>query len=425
MTHPESRSPDPPSASRSPPPPAREAIDVPASTGGTQASTPGRDDSIMASDKLAEAKDYNRREFQCDLLDRALDLGYLSVFAFLAGVPLDHWLQQFPALTTFSARLLVMYLILTGLHVLVSLPLSYYSGHVLEHQYQLSRQSSPRWLWRYVKRHLLTLVFGSLTTLGLYWIIWLCGPSWWLVAAAAYFALSVLLGQLAPVLILPLFYKIEPLDQPELSERFAKISAGTGLAIEGVYRMQMSDETAKANAMLAGLGRTRRVILGDTLLDGFSADEVDVIFAHEIGHHVHRHVPKLIATGLIYSVVGFFICDRLLRVWVGAIDGSLVYSELPIYTLPLLTWILTLFFMLVEPLQNTMSRRFEREADAYALQRTQRADAYRSAFTKLAALNKADPQPNRWEVLLLHSHPPIAERLAMADRMAPAVGPTA
>jgi STE24 endopeptidase len=374
---------------------------------------------ILERDALAEAKDYNRREFHCDLADRALDLVYLAAAAFLFAVPLDRWLAQFPLFNASTVRLLALFAILTLGHMIVSFPLSWYSGHVLEHRYQMSRQTFGRWLWRYVKRNGLTLILGAATTAALYWIIWLSGPRWWLVAAGGYFALSILLGQLAPVLILPLFYRIERLQDQAMSERFGEISSGTGLSIEGVYRMVMSDETAKANAMLAGLGSTRRVLLGDTLLDGFTAEEVDVIFAHEVGHHVHHHVPKLIAAGLAYSIVGFLLCDLALRFWVGRVDGQLVYSQLPVYTLPCLTLVTTLFFMLVEPLQNAISRHFERQADTYALTRTGLTAAYRSAFVKLARLNKSDPCPDPLEVFLFHSHPPIAERLAMADRLLP------
>ena len=126
------------------------------------------------------------------------------------------------------------------------------------------------------------------------------------------------MGRIFPVLIMPLFYKIERLDAPELAERMSELAAGTGLTIEGVYRIALSEETVKANAMLAGLGRTRRVLLGDTLLNNFSPAEIAVVFAHEIGHHVFRHVRKMILLGLVISVAGFWICDRLLMGWAAA-----------------------------------------------------------------------------------------------------------
>ena len=372
---------------------------------------------ILDPSELAEAKEYNRAEFRCDLLDRGIDLAYLSLASFLLAIPLDHWLLA-RGWEQRTMRLCLMYAIITLLHMVVSFPLSLYSGHLLEHRYQLSRQTFGGWLWRYFKRNLITLLMGTLLTVVLYQIIWRTGPLWWLVAAAAYFGLSILLGQLAPVLLLPLFYKIERCDDAAMQDRFGKLAQGTGLSLEGVYRMSMSDETAKANAMLAGLGATRRVILGDTLLDGFEANEIDVIFAHEVGHHVHRHVTKLIAIGLAYSLAGFFVCDQLIHSWVLQHSDTMSYADLPVYTLPLLTLVTTIFFMLVEPVQNALSRHFERQADTYALERTHDVPAYRSAFKKLARLNKADPDPHPWEVFLFHSHPPIAARLRMADAFA-------
>jgi STE24 endopeptidase len=242
--------------------------------------------------------------------------------------------------------------------------------------------------------------------------MWNTGEYWWLIAAAAFFAVSVLLGQLAPVIIVPLFYKVERIDNAALADRMKRLAEGTGLTIEGVYRLGLSADTSKANAMLAGLGRTRRVLMGDTLLDRFTPEEIEVIFAHEIGHHVHRHIPKLIGIGLVFSLAGFWLLDRVLVWWAGVATAA----EAPTSSLPLVMFTLGLFMMVLSPLQNAISRHFERQCDRYALMRTNTPAAYRSAFLKLAKLNKADMEPNPIEVLLLHSHPPIKERLAIAQQ---------
>ena len=371
----------------------------------------------MNEAELVEAKRYGRLELACALGDKAIDVAFLTAAAFLLASPLDIWLQGSALLAeNWSLRLCLLLFILTAIHILVSFPLSFYSGHVLEHQFKLSTQTFGRWLWQYAKRNLLAVAFSLVMILGLYWLIWTVGPMWWLVAAGLFFAVSIVLGQLAPVLILPLFYKIEKLDAPELTERIAHLAEGTGLSIEGVYRMNLSDETVKANAMLAGLGRTRRVLLGDTLLDGFSPDEIEVVFAHEIGHQAFHHIQKMMVMGVLYSTAGFWLCDRLLTAWVGSDGSTFDYARLPIDTLPLLLLILTLFSMLLEPLQNAVSRHFERQSDRFALKRTGKNDAYLSAFRKLARLNKDDPSPHWLDVLLFHSHPPVAERLAMAER---------
>lgn len=379
---------------------------------------PDQNSSHMTGEELAEAKCYGRIGLTCAMADKALDMVYLTVAALLLAKPLDAWLRTYPLLEgNWSLRLMALLLAVMAIHIAVSFPLSLYSGHVLEHRFQLSTQGFGRWFWQYTKRNVLAVAFSLVMMLGLYWLIWTTGPWWWLAAAATFFLVGVVLGQLVPVLILPLFYKIEKLDAPELTNRIARLAEGTGLSIEGVYRMDLSAETVKANAMLAGLGRTRRVLLSDTLLDSFTPDEVEVIFAHEIGHHVLHHIRKLIVAGLLYSAVGFLICDRLLSLWTTWHGGTLDYAQLPVDTAPLLLLILAVFGLLLGPLQNAVSRRFERQADRYALDRAGQREAYLSAFRKLAKLNKDDPSPHWLDVFLFHSHPPIAQRLAMAEKV--------
>ena len=373
----------------------------------------------MTDAELAEAKSYGRLELACALADKVVDVAYLSVAAFLLAHPIDEWLKTYSLLASnWTLRLTALFLVVIAIHIVVSFPVAFYSGHLLEHQFKLSTQTFGRWFRQYVKRNLLAVALSLAMVVGLYWLIWTTHGAWWLAAAAAFFVISVVLGQLTPVLILPLFYRIEKLDAPELTGRIARLAEGTGLSIEGVYRMCLSDETVKANAMLAGLGHTRRVLLGDTLLQGFVPDEIEVIFAHEIGHHVFHHIHKIILAGLLYSAAGFWVCDRLLMAWVAHHGAPFDYAQLPVDTLPLLLLILTVFSMLSQPLQNAVSRRFERQSDAYALERTGLKDAYLSAFRKLARLNKDDPSPHWLDVLLFHGHPPIAERLAMAEEVA-------
>ena len=369
----------------------------------------------MTAQERDEARRYGHAQLACDLTDRGVDIAYLALAALVLAQPIDAWLGTFPLLGTYwPLRLVALLLVVISLHVVVSFPLSYYSGHVLEHRFSLSTQTFAAWLWRFIKRNLLALTLGLVMYAGLFWLIRAVGPYWWLAAAGAFFVVSVVLGQLMPVLIMPLFYKIERLDYPELTERIARLVKGTGLSIEGVYRMDLSSETVKANAMLAGLGRTRRVLLGDTLLDRFSVDELEVVFGHEVGHHVFHHLRKLLLWGIVFSAAGFWVCDRLIAAWVAPGGGELDYAQLPVHAMPLLMLILAVFTNLVEPLQNAITRRFERQCDRYALDRTGLADVYVSAFEKLAKLNKDDPDPHWLEVLLFHGHPPIAERLAMA-----------
>jgi len=364
-----------------------------------------------------EARRYNRIHLALTLADMAVDFIYLGFMAVIFGPRIDAWLATFAPLAGDKSilRLLSLFGVVIGLHILVSLPLSFYSGYVVEHQFGLSNQSIARWLRNWSLGNVMAILLGGVLNTGLFWIIWHAGNYWWLIAAAAFFVVSIVLGQLAPVVVMPLFYKVEPLADAELLDRMKRLAGGTGLTIEGVYRLGLSADTTKANAMLAGLGRTRRVLMGDTLLERFSPEEIEVIFAHEIGHHVHRHIQKMIATGVVSSCAAFYLLDRVITAWANIPTAA----DAPTSALPLVMFTLTAFMMVLSPLQNAISRRYERQCDRYALRRTHNAPAYRSAFLKLAKLNKADIAPHPLEVILLHSHPPIAKRLAMAGDGAP------
>ncbi|MCH2123764.1 MAG: M48 family metallopeptidase [Pirellulaceae bacterium] len=368
----------------------------------------------MTPEELSETKRYHTCHLVCRLLDTFLDLGVLASIVFFCATPFDAWLQSFHPFQSAWWRLPIFFLTITAIHLVLSFPLAYYAGFVLEHRFQLSRQSQLRWLARHLVKCSLSSGFGLLLVTTVFGIIWFFGTWWWCVAALVAFLFSIGVGQLAPVLILPLFYKIEKMTDPALTAQFHQLAAGTSLQIEGVYRMCLSKETVKANAMLAGLGRTRRVILGDTLITGFTADEVAVVLAHEIGHHVFRHIPKLIGLGMISSLLSLWFCDVVLR-WQLATGEVIDYRQVPVSFLPLLMLLVTACSLIYTPLQNTLSRHFERQSDQFALQKTGNPDAFRSAFRKLAKLNKADPDPPVLQVWLFHDHPPISERLAYAE----------
>ena len=369
----------------------------------------------MTPEQLAEAKQYGRYSLACTLADKGLDLLFLTFAAVVLARPLDAWLQDVSLLKQVaSLRLVVFFLLITLLHICVSLPLSFYSSFLLEHRFKLSTLTVAGWGRRYLLQNGLALGLGTALTLGLYWLIWTTQDWWWLTAAGAFFCVTIILGRVVPVLIMPLFHTTEKLDAPELAERMNELAAGAGLTIEGVYRIALSEETVKANAMLAGLGRSRRLLLGDTLLNHFSPAEIAVVFAHEVGHHVFRHVRKMILLGLVLSVAGFWVCDCSLRWWAAAAGQKLDYATLPIWFQPRIMLVLFVFSMVLEPLLNGISRRHERQCDRYALERTGQPEAYISAFSKLARQNKDDPCPHWFEVLWLHDHPPIGERLAIA-----------
>jgi STE24 endopeptidase len=360
-----------------------------------------------------EVKRYERLKLTASIVSLVLTLIALALAALWLGPDLDAWLRGVIGDNRWFRLISIGFVYAAAMEIML-LPIAFWSGFVLEHRFGLSNQTFAKWAWKLVKSWLVGGPIGLVLLLGLYALLWFGGPWWWLWAAAGWLAVSLLLGQLLPVVILPLFNKVTRLDDASLLERLRARANGTGLNVEGIYRLHLSEETKKANAALAGLGRTRRVLLGDTLLDQFTPEEIEVVFAHEVGHHVHRHLPKLVAISVVLSVGGLWLVDRVLH---GAAVplGYAGYDDPG--ALPLVMLALALFGLILSPLQNALSRFFERQCDWYALKQTKLADAYRSAFLKLARLNKCDPDPHPLVVWLFEDHPPIRQRLAMVEGM--------
>jgi STE24 endopeptidase len=361
-----------------------------------------------------EVKRYERQKLLVTVLGLLLNLTALAVLALFAGPHIDAALRPWTGDNPWL-RLLALGFVYAVILEALQLPLAFWSGYVLEHRYGLSNQTLLRWAWRRIKMYLLGGILGVGLLVGMYALLWYGGAWWWLWATAGWLVVTLVLGRLLPVVILPLFYKVTPLEDPALLERLRRLAEGTGLNIQGVYRLHLSAETRKANAALAGLGRARRVLLGDTLLEAFTPEEIEVVFAHEVGHHVHRHLIKSIVLSVVTVLVGFWLVDVVLRAAAASL-GYAAFSDPA--ALPLLMLVLMLFGLVLSPAENALSRFFERQCDRYALQRTRMPQAYRSAFLKLARMNKADPDPHPLVVWLFDDHPPIRERLAMADAVA-------
>ncbi len=227
---------------------------------------------------------------------------------------------------------------------------------------------------------------------------------WWLVAAILYLVLVAGLAQLGPVLFLPMFFKLTPLDEPDLAERLHGLARRAGTRIQGIYRLNLSAKTTAANAMLVGLGRTRRVILGDTLLDRYTSEEIEVVFAHELGHQVHHDIPRLIAFQSAVTLVALYLANLALTQ--GA--ARLGYRGIAdVATMPLLALVLGVVGTISTPLINWLSRDLESRADCYALTVTEAPRAFSSAMVRLANQNLAVYRPPEWEEWLFYDHPSI------------------
>lgn len=301
------------------------------------------------------------------------------------------------------------------LYEFIQLPFAYYQGIVLERRYGLSTETRQHWWANHAKAAAIGAAFANVAALLVVALIRWSPEWWWVAAAAAFVGILVGLAQLAPVVLLPLFYDFKPLNRPELAERLITLAERAGARVMGVFEWRLSDRTRKANAALAGIGRTRRILLSDTLLAAHSDDEIEVILAHELAHHVHRDIWSGIGLETILIGLGFFVADRALSVFAGSfgLAGKGDVGALPI--LLIAAGAVSIVFL---PVANGLSRAHERRADRYALTMTRNADAFVTAMKRLAAQNLAEERPSRLIEWLLHSHPSTQSRIDAARQWA-------
>jgi STE24 endopeptidase len=368
-------------------------------------------------DRQVRAKEYarlRRRLFFVDLaLSAVLALAWLA-FGWAASLK-----QALLAYTTNEWLLVALFGAVFYLSFeMFELPLGYYSGFVLPHRYDQSTQSLAGWVKDQVLGLALTALIGLPLLEGVYWLLRVTGPNWWLWAAAGYLLFVVLLSNLAPVLIMPLFNKYVPLgpEHQPLIDRLTALAGRAGTRVSGVFRFDLSRRTRAANAALTGIGNTRRIILGDTLLSEFTTDEIETVIAHELGHHVHRDIPVGIVVSTVLTLAGLYLAALVLNWGTKTLGLS---GPADIAALPLFALSLGVFGVVTLPLNNLYSRWRETRADAYALQATGKPEAFANAMTRLANQNLADADPEAWVVWLLYSHPPIRDRVAHAAAWQP------
>lgn len=340
----------------------------------------------------------------------------------LAVTPASLWLRRTaesasavlgPSLAPFA--LVPAYVAMLGaIHELGAFPFSLYRSFLLERRYNLSTEPFRHWLLDHAKGGAL----GGLLALAgfalLYRAMRYSPHYWWLLAAAGFTVLVVALTRVAPVLILPIFFTVRPLGRADLSERLIRLSRRAGVPVTDVREWVVSDRTRKANAALAGLGRTRRILLSDTLLAGHPDEEVEVILAHELGHQVHHDLWRGIALQSVVAAVGFYAASRVLDVVAprAGLAGAADVAGLPVFLLAA-----GLSSLLLLPVVNAVSRRMEREADRFALELTGHRDAFASAMQRLGMQNLAEEHPSRLARWLFYTHPPVLERIAAARRV--------
>src|SRR4051794_37799565 len=317
-----------------------------------------------------------------------------------------------PASWHAAATVLVFVVLLSILHEVAGLPLAFYSGFLLERQYDLSKETLGGWLGDQAKSFGIGVTMAAIAAELVYAFIRLSPDHWWLPAGFTFTLLIVGLTTLAPVLLLPIFYSVKPLDRDALHARLLALADRAGARVLGAYEWGLGEKTKKANAALAGLGGTRRILVSDTMLAQFSDDEIEVVLAHEIAHHVHGDIWKGIAFESALIVAGFYLASLLLR---AAAAAAGLRGVDDVAGLPLLLLGAGAVSLLMVPAAHAMSRGFERKADRFALRLTRNPAAFISAMRRLGARNLAEEDPSTIVQWLFYSHPPIRDRIAAAQ----------
>jgi len=326
----------------------------------------------------------------------------ISLREFLDSLGIADWLE-----------VLVFAAVFGGILVLINIPVQYYQGYILPHRFGLSNQDLKSWWIDQVKGFLLGVVLGVFILVVMYALLRRTPDTWWLWLGMIMLVFNVLLANLAPILLLPIFYKFKPLSEEheDLVERLLRLTQKASTHVQGVYQFDMSTKTNTANAALTGLGKTRRIILSDTLLDQFSDDEIETVLAHELAHHVYRDIPVGILISSLLTLGGLYLASVVMD-WGVSVLGFEGVAD--VAAMPLLILSLGLFSFATIPVENYYSRWREKRADLFALQVTRNGEAYASALTRLANQNLSEIDPEPWWELLFYSHPSLGKRIKMA-----------
>lgn len=363
------------------------------------------------SSETIDRKKYNRTKLILSLFSSVLGIVFILAIV-MSGF--SRMLSDYVKLAfdTIYLQLIGFVVIIGFMESALTFPLSYYSGFRMEHRYGMSNQTFLQWMKENLKGMAVGAVIGLPLLLIFYYCLNVFQDLWWLPVAAVFFLFSVLLARIAPTLIFPFFYKFKPIENESLKKKLVQLCSGVNPQIAGIFEFNMSKTTKKANAAFAGIGRSKRIILADTLLESFSEDEIEAVFAHEVGHYYHKHITKSILLSTVSIFSGLFITSYVYKLLLPVLGFT---SITEIAALPLLGLLLMLFGLVTGPINNALSRAHERQADAYALNKTRNKAAFISAMQRLSVMNLADEEPHPWIEFLFYSHPAISKRIRAAE----------
>lgn len=364
--------------------------------------------------RLQEAIKYQRAKNTLYFADQGYGILFLALFLFLG---ISAFLRRQIEKITKKRFWVVAFFTILFLIIafVVGFPSSYY-GFSLEHKFGLSNQTFSGWFGEQLLALAVMAVIVLIAVEGIYLALKKAPRTWWIYVSVVFIIFTIVLVNLAPILIMPLFNVYTPLPEGELRDRLVKLSAKANVEVGDIFTMDMSKQTKKANAMFTGLGNTKRIVLGDNLVDEFTTDEIEVVIAHEMGHNLLRHIWQGILFAAVLAAIGFFIIHLTGPRVINRFKNRLKIENMAdVASLPLILLIFSIYSIITMPIGPAFSRHMERQADKFALDMTQNKEAFISTMNELAYMNLSDPNPSPVIEFLLYDHPPISKRIKFAQ----------
>jgi STE24 endopeptidase len=365
----------------------------------------------MDENRRQLAKQYEKVKLTVNITESILSFIILLLFVVMGY---SKSLELFVFSYTSNPYIALIYfgLIIGLVSSVISFPVDYFFGFRLEHRFGLSNLTFTGWLKEKLKGAVVGGIIAAPIAFLFYWLI-SSYELWWLYLACIVWGYTVLLARIAPVLIFPLFYKFKPIENESLRKKLMDLCYRVGFKVKGVYTFNMSKTTKKANAAFTGMGKTKRIILGDTLIESFTEDEIETVFAHELGHYKKRHIMKNVFFSLFATFAGLYIMSQVYLMLLPKVGFQHPWE---IGALPLLALIAGAFSFLARPVGAGISRRFEFEADRFAIDTTKDFSSFKSTMEKLTDQNLADDEPNKLVEFWSYSHPSVKRRVEAARK---------
>jgi len=361
----------------------------------------------------AQAKTYQNIKNRLFFFGLAIDIIVLIVF-FFGGYSV--FIRNYASNVSHSSFLVIgiYYSIFCLIIYVIHFPLSFFLGFTLEHKFHLSTQKFHQWLGDNLKKSALGFAITLILVEVIYSLLGRFPQHWWIGAGAFWLFFSFVLAKITPNIIIPLFFKYLPIDNEELRDRIFQLFKSCQVPLRDIYSINFSSKTKKANAFFCGIGKSKRVVLSDTLISEFSIQEIEAVVAHELGHYIHKDVIKMLFINAVLIFFGLFLMNKFLMYALTHL-GLIRIDDIAFFPIILLGFIA--FSLGTTPLLNAYSRSIERDADQFSIEKTKNTNAFITMMEKLGEMNLAEFHPNRFVEIFFYDHPPISKRIKFAKNL--------